>query len=478
MNGNFAKYKKLLLNTLVLGLGVFGSKLLVFLMMPIYTGILSPAEYSMADLISQTANLIMPLACVGIVDGVFRFAMDREGDKKAVLSSGFAILCAAGGAFVLLSPLLCFIDYFSDYVWLIAAYVICANVHSMFAQYLRAKGYTKIFAVQGVINTMLVIALNILFLVVMKIGVVGYVMSVVAADLLVSVFLLFKGKLYRELRVSAVSPALMKDMLRYSVPMIPATIFWWITSVSDRYMVTYFSGETINGLYSAAYKIPTLLTLVSTVFMEAWQYSAVNETDIAGAEDHKKEVSGFFSSVFSHYQSLMLVAGSAIIALSQPFITILCADSYFEAWRYVPFLTVSAVFSGFTAFVGSVYLVKKKSVMTFLTSMSGAFINIVLNLLLIPAMGAQGAAIATLVSYFTVFVIRAVNARKYVRFSLSLPRMVTSVILLIVQVILILYLDDHMLLTQIAAFALIALLNLVPFVKGTRELLKNRLSKK
>ena len=475
MNRNFAKYKKLLLNTFILGLGVFGSKLLVFLMMPIYTGILSPAEYSMADLISQTANLIMPLACVGIIDGVFRFAMDREGDKKAVLSSGAAVLFVVSTVFALISPLLCLVDYFSEYVWLIVAYVICANIHSMFAQYLRARDHTKLFAIQGVINTVLVIAFNILFLVVVKIGVLGYVLSVVVSDLLVSVFLFIKGKLYKDISWSSISPALVKDMLKYSVPMIPATIFWWITSVSDRYMVTYFAGETINGLYSAAYKIPTLLTLVSTVFMEAWQYSAVNETDTT--KDCIEEISGFFGSVFSHYQSLMFVAASAIIALSQPFIIILCADSYFEAWRYIPFLTVSSIFSGFTAFVGSVYLVKKKSIMTFLTSMSGALINVVLNLLLIPTMEAQGAAIATLVSYFAVFVIRSVNARRYVPFSLSLPRMTVSFLVLIAQTLSMLYLDAYVIWTQVGAFLIIALINLVPFVQGTKELLESRRKK-
>ena len=92
MGKDISKQKKLILNTLILGLGVFGSKLLVFLMMPLYTGILSPAEYSAADLISQTANLLMPLACIGITDGVFRFAMDKDGDKRRVLSSGLFVL--------------------------------------------------------------------------------------------------------------------------------------------------------------------------------------------------------------------------------------------------------------------------------------------------------------------------------------------------------------------------------------------------
>ena len=467
------KYKKLILNTFILGIGVFASKLLVFLMMPLYTGILSPAEYSSADLISQTANLLMPLACIGITDGVFRFAMDSEIDKKQVLSSGLAILIGAGLVFALLSPLISLVDYFSKYAWLIVVYVLAANLHSLCAQYVRARNKTGLFALQGIINTALVIILNIFFLVVFKMGVLGYVLSVVVADVLVTVFLIFAGKLYKDIRISSVKAELVKKLLKYSVPMIPATIFWWITSVSDRYMVTYFAGETVNGLYSAAYKIPTALTLVSSVFLEAWQYSAVSDTDAASGTA-SRESADFFSSVFSHYQSLIYVAGSAMIAMSQILIIILCADSYFEAWRYVPILTLASVFSGFTSFVGSVYLVKKKSMLTFLTSMSGAVINVALNLLLIPKLGAQGAAIATVASYLVVFIIRAVNTGKYVPFSLSLPRMTASILLLVAQTVFILAFSEYVILTQLIFFALICAINLKPVVKGTVKMLKNR----
>ena len=472
MSKTVTKQNKLIFNTIILGMGVFGSKILVFLMMPLYTGILSPAEYSAADLISQTANFLMPLACIGIIDGVFRFAMDREEDKRRVLSSGLAVLALVGAVFMLLSPLIGLVDYFSEYVWLIAAYVMSANIHSICAQYVRARDKTMLFALQGVINTALVIILNILFLVVFDMGITGYVLSVVVADFAVTLFIIFAGKIYKDVRISAVKLNVIKKLLRYSIPMIPATIFWWITSVSDRYMVTYFAGDAENGLYSAAYKIPTILILVSSVFMEAWQYSAVSDTDAAG-KNVSRESLDFFSKVFSHYQSILYLAASGIIAFSQLFIVILCADSYFEAWRFIPVLTLASVFSGFTSFAGSVYLVKKKSMLTLLTSMSGAVINIGLNLWLIPEMGAQGAAIATAVSYLAVFFIRAINARKYVPFSLSLPRMVVSVALLAAQATALLLFEEYMIVTQAVAFVLVVAINFVPLAKGTVGMLKN-----
>ena len=106
MKKSINKYTRLLSNTLILGLGVFGSKLLVFLMMPLYTDILSPEEYSLADLISQTANLIMPLACIGITDGVFRFTLDSHRDKRSVISSGLSIMKISAIVLLAVWPLL------------------------------------------------------------------------------------------------------------------------------------------------------------------------------------------------------------------------------------------------------------------------------------------------------------------------------------------------------------------------------------
>ncbi len=450
------KYTKLLSNTLILGLGVFGSKLLVFLMMPLYTGILSPEEYSLADLISQTANLLMPIACIGITDGVFRFTLDSDRDKRYVLSSGLKIMAWSMLALLALWPLLLLFDPYIAYVGgIVAAYVMAANVHSLFAQYVRAQNKTRLFALQGILNTALVIIFNIIMLVALEMGVIGYVLSVVFADMAVSVFLLFAGKLYKDIGLKYTDGETMKALLRYSIPMIPATIFWWITSVSDRYMVTWFTGAAENGLYTAAYKIPTMLSLVSNVFIEAWQYSAVSETE--GRE-------AFFGRVYEYYQSIIFLASGFMIALSQIFIIVLCADNYFEAWRFIPVLTISAAFSGFTAFFGSVYLVKKKSVLTFVTSMTGALVNVALNFLLIPKMGAQGAAVATAISYGVVFVIRAVNTSKFVRFSQHTLRMIVNLILISAQSVALLTVDKYVLTLQLAFLAAIVAVNIKPLI--------------
>ena len=113
------RYKKLFSNTAILAIGTFASKFLVFFMMPLYTAYLLPEEYSTADLISQTANLLIPLACAGITDGIFRFALDKAEDKREIFTSGLAVLVFMSVIFGLLSPLVGLFDTLDSYVWLV-----------------------------------------------------------------------------------------------------------------------------------------------------------------------------------------------------------------------------------------------------------------------------------------------------------------------------------------------------------------------
>ncbi len=419
------RYKKLFSNTLILGIGTFGSKLLVFLLMPFYTAWLSPAEYSTAELITSTANLLIPLACVGISNGIFRFAAERESNKEAVFSSSITLLGCGLGIFCLLSPLLGLIGYLSDYVWLIAAYVFFADVQAVCAQYVRALDKTKLFAVQGILNTLLTILFNILFLVVWDMGVTGYVLSVIVGNILTTLCLVIAAKLWRAFRPSYVSRHMIKELLYFSLPMIPTTVCWLITDLSDRYMVTWIRGEVENGIYSAAYKIPTIVNLVSGIFMQAWQFSAVAESSDDG------ECKRFYSEVFRGFLSVIFIGSAGLILLSRFLTGLLLNVAYAEAWRFMPTLLCAAALEAVVSFLATVYMVRKKSMHSFWTALVGSVLNIVLNLLLIPRIGALGAAVATMASYGAVLIVRMLDTSRIIRFDLCLPRLTVNVVLLL-----------------------------------------------
>ena len=453
-NARESKSGRLISNTIIFAIGTFASKILVLLLMPLYTSILSTQQYGISDLITQAANLIIPLACVGICDAVFRFAIDSE-DRKKVFSTALCVIFAGSALLALFSPLLSLVEYFDGYVWLICIYVISANLHTVCAQYLRAKGRVTAFAVQGIINTALTIFYNILFLIVFDMGVTGYVLSVVAADFTVTVGIFLFCRLWRDFSIRSFDMSVLRDMLRFSIPYIPTTMLWLITGVSDRFVVTYFCGEDANGLYSASYKIPTLLTLICGIFIEAWQISAVRD----GGESVEEKQS-FFGRVYRDYLSILVAGASFIVALSQVFTKILLADAYYSSWEFVPILAMATMFSALSSFMGSVYFLEKKSVYSMLTALTGAVVNIVLNFIMIPHHGAMGAAVATLISYVTVYAVRVVDTKRYVKFDTHNLKLLLNSFLILAQSIVLLSGVRYSVYASFAIFLAVAVINL------------------
>ncbi len=462
------KYKRLLSNTAIIGLGTIASKLIVFLLVPLYTECLSLAEYSAADIITQSANLLMPIMALGICETVFRYTLDTTLNRKCVLSTGFGVILFGTLVILILFPLLNSFEYFDGYMWLIVLYTFAANVHSLFAQYVRARGMTSLFAVQGIIGTAIVVILNIIFLVVFKLSVIGYVLSTVISDVIVSLLLLRLVRLDYAIRPRYFNYWLMRDMLQYSLPLIPTTIFWWIVNSSDRFMISAMIGDDVNGLYGVAFKIPTILILLSSMFLEAWQFSAVTERDHASKRAH----AAFFDSVFDSFQGLMFIAAAGLIAFSKIISMIMFSDDYYEAWRYMPLLVMATVASSLVTFMGSVYLVDKKSVQSFITSAAGAATNIILNLIMIPTMGANGAALATLIAYVVVFILRVFNTRHYIWFNIHEKKLTVNTIIIGIQTIFMIFELEGWLVIQIIGVFLILLINFTPILKGILKILK------
>ncbi len=462
------RYKKLVSDTVILGLGTFGSKLLVFLLMPFYTAWLSPEQYSAAELISATANLLIPLACVGISNGIFRFAAEKESNKNAVFSTSIALLGIGSVAFLALSPLLFFAGKLSDYVWLIVLYVLMANMQAVCAQYIRALDRMRLFAIQGIFNTLLTVIFNILFLVVWNLGVTGYVLSVIVGNLITTVTLIFAAKLWKVFSVHNVNKRIMKELLVFSLPLIPTTVCWLITDLSDRYMVMSFCGATENGIYSAAYKIPTVVNLIAGIFMQAWQFSAVT------ASSDRENCKRFYSEVYRGFLSVIMIGTAGLIFLSRFLSELLLNVAYFEAWRYMPTLLCAAAVEALVAFLATVYMVEKKSVRSFVTALIGTVLNVVLNFILIPKIGALGAAVATLAAYFVVLVARLIDTPRLIPFRLCLPRLCVSLVLLLAAAaVMTMDLWGRVWWTLILV-ALVVAINMPALWKNVRKLLQKR----
>ena len=400
------KYWNLIKNVVVLGVGSFTSKILSVVMLPFYTHVLSEKEYGIADLVVNTANLLIPLVSLSIAEAVVRFALESKSYRKDALSIG--ILTVFGGFAVLLLcyPLMALNTKVSDYIWLIYLYVLMAALNAIMGQFARCIGYVRLFAYSGFQNTALLVIFILTFLLGFRWGIVGYVLSTVLADFLTILFLFWVGNLKRYVQLTGLNRSLAGMMYRFSIPLIPNTLCWWIINLSDRYLITYLmeNGEAVNGLYSVAHKIPGFIVMASTVFMQAWQLSAVGEYKSSGKAK-------FYSNVFTTFQALVFLCSSFLLLLIQPLTRLLTSGDFYISWQFVPFLILAIAFQCFVNFFGTIYMAAKRSVVNMLTTFAGAAVNVLLNLLLIPFYGGNGAAFATFISYFIVFWIRYWDCR-------------------------------------------------------------------
>ena len=457
-------YRNLISNTVLFGISTFGARFLTFLLTPFYTRVLSSTEYGITDLLIQTGNLIIPIASVGIANGVIRYGLERSSNRASVFTTGILVTLAGFFVLALASPLLDQLTFLSGYVRLVLLYVLAANLHSICNQFARALGHVRLFALDGILRTVLTILLNILLLAVFPMGAAGYVLANVLADGIAAVFVFSAAKEWRYLRLSSLSRPEAGRMLRYSAPLVPSTLCSWIINISDRYLIALLIGSAATGIYAVSNKVPNVLMNVASIFTSAWQLSAL-------AEQPRAEKERFFSNVYAVYSAIAFVTASGVILTARLSTRLLAAPEYYEAWRYVPVLTLATTFACLGSFLSSIYMVEQRSTATLVTTMLGAACNLAGNFFLIPLWGSMGAAVSTLFSYILIFTVRALHTRSMLRIHWALHRLLPCVLLLCIQCVLMEREVPNLPLWSCLCFAAVALINRRPLWSALRKAL-------
>ncbi|WP_124100792.1 polysaccharide biosynthesis C-terminal domain-containing protein [Ruminococcus sp. Marseille-P6503] len=475
-----SSYKKLFSNTIIFAIGSFSSKILVLLLVKVYTTYLSPQEMGVNDVITQIANWLQPIVTMTISEAVIRFGLDKAYDKKKVFTLG-NIVCLFGLAVLaVILPIVTVSGiadkYLSGYSFLLYVYIFMSSLKLVYSTFVRSIEKVKLFAVNGILTTLFTLFGTILFICGFKMGNTGYLLSIIVSDFISIIFLTFAAKLWRYIDFKKPDRELLHTMLRYSVPLIPAQLLWLITNSSDSFMTTHYLGSEANGILSASYKIPNLVATVYLMFGQAWNMSAIMEND----SDDRNE---FYDNVFKLNQCLLYIMAAGCLLIVQPLTGIWLGDAFQDSVKYSPILIYSSVFSCFTTFMGSIYLASKQTKRSLVTSLFSGIINVALNIVLIPRIGLYGPAISTVASYVTVFIIRAYDSRKLVPFDLHIGKIIVNNILLIAMVLINVFqfIYGYKTLSLIALpilFLIVFLLNFRTLWKAAERLLPAGIAKK
>lgn len=407
------KYSKLAGNTLVFAISSFSSKLLTLVVQPFLTYAMAEiSDLGLSKILSQYANLLIPFVSLGMSNAIIRFGLDKGNSKKQVFTNGLLTILLGYFILIVCWPAARLLPDMAQYGILLYIYVLMSCLRTLCTQFVRSSEWNRLVAVDGVLCTGATLFFYALYLVGFKLGANGYLLAIISGDFTSVLFLNLKGKLWRYIDLRRINRALWKQMLRFSLPMIPAQISFWVINASDLFFVREMcggvdghSGEAWSGLVSTGYFLPTILTTLGLIFYDAWQLSAVTEEQ--GRER-------FFSNIFRAYSSVMFCCAAGIIWLCRPAMHIMKAN-YYYAWHFVPFLALASICSCYNNFFNSIYVVYKKSTHSLFTMLAGAVTNCVLNYLFILIWGPVGVTVASFVSLLLVFTLRVIDTRRLLR---------------------------------------------------------------
>lgn len=421
--------ENLVKNTALFAIGNLGSKLLQIVLVPYYTRVMTSAEFGTADILQAIVSLLVPIFSLTIYEGVFRYAMEKEYDKTSVFSTG-VVVSLVGSLLLIIGGFIGASFMPEAYVWLVVANTIAVMFRSLLSQYARAVGRVGLFTFDNILLTGVVLLLNIVFITKMQWGVNGYILGYVLANAFSALFLYFSLGKIRAVRIKSLNKDIIRQMLIFSAPLIPNGICWWVSNFIDRVIITVNLGDAANGLYAAAHKIPSLLTVVVTIFFQAWQISA-NE------EFKKNDIAAFYTEIHDQIFASVMVISSALIVLCRPITSVFLGAEFVTAWQFMPVLLMAMTFFSYAQFLGSIYTANMKTGMALATNFVAVIVSITLNLLLVQYIGVLGSGIATACSYFVLWVVRVKNTHSIVPIKYRVAPVVSAVLILLAQVIIV-----------------------------------------
>lgn len=455
--------KYLLKNTVIFSIGNFGTKIISFFLVPLYTNILTTREYGTVDLIYTIGMVLVPLLTLNIGEAIMRFALDKDADCDKIMSTGITILIFGAIIGLIILPIANLFENVSDYSIYIYLYTLTLAFSQIFLCYLRGKEFLLKYSIGNIIQSLTIAIFNIIFLIGMKKGIEGYLMAYIFANVCTGLYGFWAGKVNLVIKKYSIDIELSKNMIKYSVVLIPNSFMWWIMNSSDRMMVSAMISVTANGVYAVAYKIPTLLSTITTIFNQAWSYSAIREDESEDKEEYNNRV-------YDNLVTIVIVVATGLLMIMKPFLSVYVGKEYYAAWHYVPYLIVGFVFMTLGSFIATSYTVHKDSMGFLISGTVGAIINLILNFILIPMMGVSGAAFATCISYLGVFVYRMKDTQKYIKLRAFKRKQICGYALLILSAMTC-YLDNCIGQTLLVIeFICIILLN-KEFVKGILKII-------
>lgn len=407
-----SQQKVLLKNTLIYFCGSFGSKVLVFLLLPVYAKFLSQSDYGQFDLINTCIQLFYPIFTLMLDNAVYIFLYNADSNEQDhVVTIVFRFLVIN---FLVFGIAFFITDYYFDieYYSLIFLWLITSSIFNVWMQISRGLRNNVLYSVASVVNTLIILITNIVGLVFLhqdyKILILSNIVSYTVCIFIIE----FKLHIIERVRKTSLNTRLLKSMLKYSLPLIPNGLCWWALNASDRIMVSYYLGLNANGLYAMASKIPAILAVFNSIFSMAWTDEILKFKSLKHAEKYANKMYNYF------FEAIILFV-SFLVITTKPIFKYIIAGNFYESYQYTYFLYLGAMFHALATLLGALYGLEKRSFNVAVSSVLAALSNIAVNYLFMSRYGIQVASISSFVGFLLTWFIRLEGLRSRILLKLT-----------------------------------------------------------
>lgn len=409
-----SKYKQLGKNTILVFIGNIGSKMIAFLMLPFYTKWLSVEDYGISDNALVYVGLLIGIVTLSISESIFIFPKNQELKvQKQFFSSGFIyslfLIILAGFLLYGIKEILVKEDMLKSitanirYIYLL---VVSLFLQTFSQQFSRSINKIRVYTISGVVLTLLTALLSIFLI--PKYGLDGFFIAQIFSYFISAFYALIHSKAYRYFSLKYVNFDKYREMARYSIPLIPNAIMWWLVGSLNRPIMEEYLGMHAIGLFAVAYKFPSLINVLFSVFMVSWQISVIEEYQKENYEEFYNKILRIVFAILAFCVIMLSILGKYLNGF-------IADEKFYDAWLYIPILSLSSLFSAISGFVGTNFSATRESKYYFYSSVWGAAIAIVFNLILIPIFGLYGAVVAIVLSHLVMVLSRIKYSWKIVK---------------------------------------------------------------
>ena len=402
--------KQLMKNTIIIAIGKLSTQIISYLLLPLYTSQLDPSEYGNYDFICTLSVFLCPIITLLMEESMFRYLIDADSkvQRKKIITQTIIYTFFGTVLFTIIAALIMGFgtDYTPMYITAIITFVISNILIGLSNALSRGLGKIKLYSVSNCILGISTIILNIVFILAINAGAEGLLWSNTIANALTAIIILVILKLPKYM--GKIDKPLMKDMIKYSIPLVPNSISWSIINMSDRIILTQMVSSAANGIYAMANKFPNIINVLYGYFYTAWKESAAKIVK----EDNKNQ---YYNSIYHDAKRFLYAVTICLIAVMPFAFPIFINEAYNEAYVYIPIVMIATYYSNLSSFYGGIFSAYKDTKIMGTTTIVAAVINLVIDLLLVNTLKIYAACFSTLIANLIVYFYRKKKLKKYLK---------------------------------------------------------------